>query len=81
VSSCAFLYAKGLNAKNIYKEMFTVESVCRVKFSLLSGKRFTDHEELKMEVWKWMRQESKDFYAAGFDTLEKRSVSVLVENM
>jgi hypothetical protein len=25
-----------------------------------------------MEVWKWLRQQSKDFYAAGFDTLVKR---------
>jgi hypothetical protein len=22
-----------------------------------------------MEVWKWLRQQSKDFYAAGFDAL------------
>jgi hypothetical protein len=25
-----------------------------------------------MEVWKWPRQLSKDFYAAGFDSLVKR---------
>jgi hypothetical protein len=24
------------------------------------------------EVWKWLRQQSKDFYAAGFDALVKR---------
>jgi hypothetical protein len=25
-----------------------------------------------MEAWKWLRQQSKDFYAAGFETLVKR---------
>jgi hypothetical protein len=25
-----------------------------------------------MEVWKWLRQQSNNFYAAGFDTLVKR---------
>jgi hypothetical protein len=25
----------------------------------------------EMEVWKWMRQQSKDFYAAGFSALVK----------
>jgi hypothetical protein len=25
-----------------------------------------------MEVWKWLRQQSKCFYAAGFDALVKR---------
>jgi hypothetical protein len=25
-----------------------------------------------MEVWKWLRQQSKYFYAAGFDILVKR---------
>jgi hypothetical protein len=24
------------------------------------------------QVWKWLRQKSKDFYAAGFDTLVKQ---------
>jgi histone-lysine N-methyltransferase SETMAR len=35
------------------------------------GKRFAD-EEVETEVRKWLRQQSKDFYAAGFDTLVKR---------
>jgi hypothetical protein len=42
-------------------------------FSLLKnhhgGRRFADDEEVQMEVWKWLRQQSKDFYAVGFDTL------------
>jgi histone-lysine N-methyltransferase SETMAR len=38
----------------------------------LGGKRFADDEEVETEVRKWLRQESKDFYAAGFDALLKR---------
>jgi hypothetical protein len=26
---------------------------------------------IEVKVWKWMRQQSKDFYAAGFDALVK----------
>jgi hypothetical protein len=33
----------------------------------LGGKRFADDEEAETEVRKWLRQQSKDFYAAGFD--------------
>jgi hypothetical protein len=35
------------------------------------GKLFTD-EEVETEVWKRLRQQSKDFYCAGFDVLVKR---------
>jgi hypothetical protein len=35
------------------------------------GKLLTDDEEVETEVWKWLRQQSKDFYAASFDTLLK----------
>jgi hypothetical protein len=38
----------------------------------LGGKRFVDDEEVETGVWKWLRQRSKDFYAAGFDALVKR---------
>jgi hypothetical protein len=55
-----------------------VVSVCRVKcFSIgsrnchLDCKRFAD-EEVETEVRKWLRQQSKDFYATGFDALVKR---------
>jgi hypothetical protein len=44
-----------------------VGSVCQVKRFHLGGKRFADDEEFKTEVRKWLRQQSKDFYAAGFD--------------
>jgi hypothetical protein len=47
------------------------------------GRRFADGEEVETER-KWLRQQSKDFCAAGFDALLRRvgtSVSVLVEDM
>jgi hypothetical protein len=47
-------------------------SVCHIKPFHLGHKRFADDEEVEMEVQKWLRQQSKDFYAVGFDTLVKR---------
>jgi hypothetical protein len=38
----------------------------------LGGRRFADDEEVETEVQKWLRQHSKDFYAAGFDAMVKR---------
>jgi hypothetical protein len=32
----------------------------------MDGKRFADDEQVEMEVRKWLRQQSKEFYAAGF---------------
>jgi hypothetical protein len=40
--------------------------------SQLGGKRFDDDGEFETEVQKWLRQQSKDLYAAGFDALLKR---------
>jgi hypothetical protein len=40
--------------------------------SYLRGKSFADDEEVEMEVQKWLKQQSKDFYAACFDALVKR---------
>jgi hypothetical protein len=51
--------------------LFTVGSVCRVKQFSLGGKRFVVDEEVKTEVQKWLRQQSKDLYAAGFNALVK----------
>jgi hypothetical protein len=55
-----FLWARGLNAKDIQQEMFPVYggSVCRVKRFPLGGKRFA-HEEVETEVRKWPRQQPK----------------------
>jgi hypothetical protein len=33
---------------------------------------FTDDKEVEMEVRKWPRQQSKDFYAVGFNVLVKQ---------
>jgi hypothetical protein len=38
----------------------------------LGGKRFADYEEVETEALKWPRQQTKDFYVAGFDALVKR---------
>jgi hypothetical protein len=43
-----------------------------IKKYCLCGKRFADDEEVETEVRKWLRQESKDFCAEGFDALVKR---------
>jgi hypothetical protein len=52
--------------------LFTVGNVCRVKQFTLGAKLFTDDEEVETGVQKWLRQQSKDFYTAGFDALSKR---------
>jgi hypothetical protein len=59
--------------KNVHKEifLFTVGRVCHVKRFSLAGKRFAD-DEVQPEVRKFLGQQSKDFYAAGFDALVKR---------
>jgi hypothetical protein len=36
------------------------------------GEGFADDEEVETEARKWLRQQSKDFYFAGFDALVKR---------
>jgi hypothetical protein len=56
--------------------LFTVESVCRVK-RFITGSRYylKDVRKSQMmpnQVRKWLKQQSKDFYAAGFDALVKR---------
>jgi histone-lysine N-methyltransferase SETMAR len=38
----------------------------------LIGKCSADEEEVETEVRKWLRQQSKHFYAANFDALVKR---------
>jgi hypothetical protein len=38
----------------------------------MGGKRFADDEEVETEVRKWLRQQWKDYYAAGFDALAER---------
>jgi hypothetical protein len=70
------LWAKGLNVKDIDKEMFPVDGGNCLSLKAAHnwgekrGKRFADDEDVETEVRKW--QQSKDFYAAGFDALVKR---------
>jgi hypothetical protein len=52
--------------------LFTVGSVCRVKRFTTGSRNSLKEEEVETEVWKWLRQQSKDFYAAGFSALVKR---------
>jgi hypothetical protein len=49
----------------------TVGSNCRVKRFHLDDESVAD-EEVETEVRKWLRQQSKDLYAACFDALVKR---------
>jgi hypothetical protein len=35
------------------------------------GRYFADNEKVEMEMWKWLRQQSKDLCAAGFSALLK----------
>jgi hypothetical protein len=51
--------------------MFTVGSVCRVKRSTFRRRNIAYDGEVEMKARKRLRQESKDFYAAGFDALVK----------
>jgi hypothetical protein len=50
--------------------LFMLRSVCHIKQFHLGGICFAD-EEVETEVRKWPRQQSKDFYAVGFDALVK----------
>jgi hypothetical protein len=75
---CVSFVGKGHNVKDIRKNMFPVYGKCLSRKAVHSlvdkhGKSFADDEEIETEVRKWLRQQSKDFYAAGFDALVNRS--------
>jgi hypothetical protein len=61
-----FCGQKNSMKKNIHKEMFSVyggkclSHKAVHKWVEKCGKRFADDEEVEMEVWKWLRQQSKD---------------------
>jgi hypothetical protein len=68
LSVVRFLWAKGHNAKDIHKEMFPVyDGKCLRRKAVHS---WVANVSL-VTKW-WLRQPSKDFYAAGFDALIKR---------
>jgi hypothetical protein len=80
-----FLWAEGLNSKDVHKEIFPVyDRKCLPHKAVHNwvekhGRRFADDEEVETEVRKWLRQQSEDL-----DTLVKQwevYVSVLVEDM
>jgi hypothetical protein len=52
--------------------LFTVGSVFRVKGFHFGGRCFADDEKVRTKVRKWLRQQSKDFCAAGFNALVER---------
>jgi hypothetical protein len=56
--------------------LFPAGSVCRAKRFITelrnSLKDFQKSQMMPDQVWKWLRQQSKDFYAAGFEALVKR---------
>jgi hypothetical protein len=69
------LWVKGLNAKDIHKEIFPVyggKCLSRKAVDDWVQKRFADDEEVETVMLKWLRQQSKDFYATGFDALIKQ---------
>jgi hypothetical protein len=49
--------------------VFTVGSICREKRFTTGCKYFAHDDEVELEVCKWLRQQSKHFYAAGFHAL------------
>jgi hypothetical protein len=69
---------KDSNAKNIHEEIFFVYGgKCLPREAVQNrvekrGIRFADDEEVKTEERKWLRQQSKNFSAPGFDALVKR---------
>jgi hypothetical protein len=72
------LWAKGLSAEDIHKEIFPVYGgmclSCKAVHSWVEkcDKSFADDEEVENEVLKWLRQQSRDFCVVGFSALVKR---------
>jgi hypothetical protein len=68
---------KRTHANDIHKEMSPVYGGKCLSRKVVHkqvekhGKCFAD-DEAEMEVQKWLRQQSKDLYVAGFDTLVMR---------
>jgi hypothetical protein len=69
-----YLWAKGLDAKDIHKEIFPVYDGKFVSRKAVQPwwQSFADDKEVETEVRKWLRQQSEDFHTVGFDALVKR---------
>jgi hypothetical protein len=74
---CVFCGQKD-NAEDIHKEMFPIYGEnCLLRKAVYNWSRnsLKDVRKSQMmpnQVQKWLRQQSKDFYAASFDALVKR---------
>jgi hypothetical protein len=72
------LWAKGLNANDVHKEIFPVYGgKCLSRKEVRNwvdkfSKKVRKSQMMPDQVQKWLRQQSKNFYAAGFDALVKR---------
>jgi hypothetical protein len=70
-----FLWAKGLNAKDIHKEISPVYVGKCVSHKAVHSwvekrdKNFADNNKVETEVRKWLRQQSKGLYATCLDAL------------
>jgi hypothetical protein len=80
-SAVHFLWPKGLSAKDIHGEVFPVNSgKCLSRKALHNwAKKFpqrrskvADDARSGRPIWNWLRQQSKAFFAAGFEALIKR---------
>jgi hypothetical protein len=75
---CVSLWAKGLNAKDIHKEMFPVYGGKYLSRKAVHrriekrGKLFAGDGRVETGVRKWLTQQSKYSSSAGFDALVKR---------
>jgi hypothetical protein len=72
-----FLWVKGLSAKPIHKKMFVYSGKCLSRKAVHncvenSLKDVRKSQTMPDQERKWLRQQSKDFCAAGFDALVKR---------
>jgi hypothetical protein len=61
---------KGYSQRNISSLGYKVS--VKQSGSQLGDKCFSDDEEVEEEIRKWLRQQSKYFFAAGFDARVKR---------
>jgi hypothetical protein len=74
-SVVSVLWEKGLNANYIHKELFPIyDGKCLSRKAVHNWLEKCSQERSKISVdetvvWNWLRQQSKDFHAAGFDAL------------
>jgi hypothetical protein len=65
------LWARGLNIKDIYKEIFSVYGGKCLSRKAVHNWVANVSLMTKRLKWKWLRQQSKELYAVGFDALIK----------